>query len=338
MTTSVSEKSRIAVLGAGSWGTALAMLLARNQHPTLLWARNSEHAKEMAAERCNQRYLPGADFPEALAIANSLEDAVKQADGVLVACPSHAFVELLTKILPMRPANQPLFWATKGFEPGSGRFLHEVVEELLPGEQAIGAVTGPSFAAEVAQGLPTAVTVASRDAESASWFASLLHGGHFRAYTSDDLKGAEVGGAVKNVLAVATGIADGMGLGLNTRAALITRGLSESLRLGKALGAKQETFMGLTGIGDLVLTCTGDLSRNRRYGLALGRGVPSDEAVREIGQVVEGIGTSKEVHRLAQKHGVEMPISEQTYKIIHEGKAPADGLRDLLSRQQRPEF
>ena len=333
---SASKPTRIAVVGAGSWGTALAMLLARNGHRALLWARDPAHVADMQSQGCNARYLPDITFPDGLTVTNDLEACVKQAEAVLLVCPSHAFAEVLDRIAAVRAKDQPLFWATKGFEHGSGRFLHQLVEERVD-TPARGIVTGPSFALEVAQGKPTAVTVASFDPKAAQWFAGLLHGPSFRAYSSGDVVGAEIGGAVKNVLAVATGIADGMELGHNTRAALITRGAAESLRLGLAMGAHAETFMGLAGIGDLVLTCTGDLSRNRRFGLALGRGIPAEQAVKDIGQVVEGIHTATEVRRLAKEHGVEMPIAEVTWAIIHQGKSPQEGVRELLARQPRPE-
>ena len=226
---------------------------------------------------------------------------------------------------------------TKGFDPGSGRFLHELVEERLPGHPAA-VVTGPSFAKEVAAGLPTALTVQSNDPEFAQKLARLLHAPTFRAYTGTDILGAELGGAMKNVLAVATGVADGMQLGLNARAGLITRGMNEILRLGTALGAKPETLMGLAGLGDLVLTCTGDLSRNRRLGIALGRGVPLKQAIADIGQVVESIVTVDEVVRLARRVGIELPIAEHVQHVLHEDMSPEEGLRALLAREQKPEY
>jgi glycerol-3-phosphate dehydrogenase (NAD(P)+) len=229
-------------------------------------------------------------------------------------------------------------WATKGFEPGSGRFLHEVAAEVLGDAVPLAVVTGPSFAKEVAQGLPTALTVHSDDAAFARAVAGVLHGPTFRAYTGDDMLGAELGGAMKNVLAVATGVADGMQLGLNARAGLITRGLNEMLRLNHAIGGQPETLMGLAGLGDLVLTCTGDLSRNRRLGLALGRGQSIEAAVREIGQVVESVQTADEVMRQAQRHGIELPISSAVQAVLHGAITPADGLRQLLAREQKPEY
>ncbi|MEE4174579.1 MAG: NAD(P)H-dependent glycerol-3-phosphate dehydrogenase [Xanthomonadales bacterium] len=327
----------IAVLGAGSWGTALAMQLARNDQSCLLWARSPEQAADMKARRENARFLPGLPFPDGLDVTDDLEAALAASERVLIAVPSHAFVGLLDRIAPHLDGFDGIAWACKGFEPGTGALLHEVAAGRLGDSLSLAAVTGPSFAREVALNLPTGVTVASIGAEYGEDVARCLHGGSFRAYTSTDMIGAELGGAVKNVLAVATGISDGMGLGDNCRAALVTRGLAEMMRLGAAMGAKPETLTGLAGIGDLVLTCTGDLSRNRRLGLALGRGDSVDRAVTEIGQVVEGVGTSAEVQRLARQFDVSMPISRQVYGIIHEGWDPAEGVRRLLAREQKPE-
>jgi glycerol-3-phosphate dehydrogenase (NAD(P)+) len=252
--------------------------------------------------------------------------------------PSHAFTETLKLVAPLRPARAGVAWATKGFETGSGRFLHEVAEDILGPDVPLAVVTGPSFAKEVALGLPTAVTVHGADAAFAQAVADVMHGPAFRAYTGDDMVGAELGGAMKNVLAVATGVADGMQLGLNARAGLITRGLNEMLRLSAAIGAKPETLMGLAGLGDLVLTCTGDLSRNRRLGLALGRGQSLQDAVREIGQVVESVQTADEVMRQADRHGIDLPISSAVRAVLHGDLTPAAGLQHLLSREQKPEY
>jgi len=251
--------------------------------------------------------------------------------------PSHAFDELLHAIAPWVGAGVGIAWATKGFDPASGRFLHELVAEHLPGHAAA-VVTGPSFAREVALGLPTALTVHSSDAAFAHVVAQQLHSPRFRAYTGNDVLGAELGGAMKNVLAVATGVADGMQMGLNARAGLITRGLAEMLRLGAALGSRPETLMGLAGLGDLVLTCTGDLSRNRRLGLALGRGVGLAQAIAEIGQVVESVQTVDTVMKLAEESRVELPITALVQKVLHEKLTPAEGMRALLSREQKPEY
>jgi len=328
----------IAVLGAGSWGTALAALIARHGHPTVLWGRDADGIAAIAERHENPRYLPGIALPDSLRATTDMASALHGAGLVLVAVPSHAFAETLHALAPHRPAGVGVAWATKGFEPGSGRFLHEVAAERLGDGVPLAVVTGPSFAKEVAAGLPTALTVHSDDAAFAQAVADVLHGPAFRAYTGDDMLGAELGGAMKNVLAVATGVADGMQLGLNARAGLITRGLNEMLRLNRAIGGQPETLMGLAGLGDLVLTCTGDLSRNRRLGLALGRGQSIDDAVREIGQVVESMQTADEVMRQADKHGVELPISRAVQAVLHGQITPADALRLLLAREQKAEY
>ena len=331
------ENPKLTVLGAGSWGTALAALCARNGVPTTLWGRDREALAALAANRRNQRYLPDVELPAELACESDLACAVHGADIVLIVVPSHAFAAMLAELAPLLDAGTAIAWATKGFEPGTGRFLHELVAERLPGRPAA-VVTGPSFAREVAAGLPSAVTVHSDDAAFAQQLAGLLHAPNLRAYSGGDVLGAELGGAMKNVLAVATGIADGMQLGLNARAGLITRGMNEMLRLGMALGARPETLIGLSGLGDLVLTCTGDLSRNRRLGIALGQGVAIDEAVRRIGQVVESILTADEVARLADKHGLDLPISAGVRAVLHGEVTPAEGLKALMAREQKPEY
>ena len=326
------------MLGAGSWGTALAALIARHGHQTVLWGRDAAvaHANDSAPE--NPRYLPGIPLPENLRATTDLAAAMADADQVLVVVPSHAFTETLHLLAPLLPAGVGVSWATKGFEPGSSRFLHEVAEDVLGPAVPLAVVTGPSFAKEVAEGLPTALTIHGADEDFCQQVADVLHGPAFRAYTGNDMVGAELGGAMKNVLAVATGVADGMQLGLNARAGLITRGLNEMLRLAAAIGGKPETLMGLAGLGDLVLTSTGDLSRNRRLGLALGRGQSLAEAVKEIGQVVESVQTADEVMRLAGRHGIELPISAGVRAVLHGEITPADGLRQLLAREQKPEY
>ncbi len=329
---------RIAVLGAGSWGTALAALMARNGHAVTLWGRDANVAAAIGRDHENPRYLPGIPLPDTLLASTDLATTLAGCGLVLVVVPSHAFTETLRAVAPLRPAGAGVAWATKGFEPGSGRFLHQVAEDILGDSVPLAVVTGPSFAKEVTLGLPTAVTVHGEDPAFTQQVADVLHGPTFRAYTGDDMVGAELGGAMKNVLAVATGVADGMQLGLNARAGLITRGLNEMLRLAAALGARPETLMGLAGLGDLVLTCTGDLSRNRRLGLALGRGESLDEAVRQIGQVVESVQTANEVMRLADRCGIELPISTAVRAVLHGELTPADGLRQLLAREQKPEY
>src|SRR5690348_12367600 len=329
---------KVAVLGAGSWGTALAALIARHGHATTLWGRDAEVAAAINARHENPHYLPGIALPAELRATTDLADAMSAAGLVLVVVPSHAFTATLHALAPLRPADAGVAWATKGFEPGSGRFLHEVAADTLGPGVPLAVVTGPSFAKEVAQGLPTALTVQGDDTAFVQQVAGVLHGPGFRAYTGDDMRGAELGGAMKNVLAVATGAADGMNLGLNARAGLITRGLNEMLRLNAALGGRPETLMGLAGLGDLVLTCTGDLSRNRRLGLALGRGQSIRDAVAQIGQVVESVDTADEVMRLANRLGVELPISSQVQRVLHEQITPTDALRHLLAREQKPEY
>lgn len=329
---------RVGVLGAGSWGTALASLCARSGHPTTLWGRNAADMAAMAKQGRNLRYLADIDLPPALAYSADLPATVAAADLLLVVVPSHAFPQVLDELAEFRRPEAGVAWATKGFELGSGRFLHEVAEASLGPDVPLAVVTGPSFAREVTLGLPTAVTVHSESAAFAQQVADLLHGPTFRAYTGNDVIGAELGGAMKNVLAVATGVADGMALGLNARAGLITRGLNEMLRLNVALGGRAETLMGLAGLGDLVLTCTGDLSRNRRLGLALGRGQSISEAVAAIGQAVESIQTADEVMRLAARHGVELPISELVTRVLHEEITPQEGLHLLLAREQKAEY
>jgi glycerol-3-phosphate dehydrogenase (NAD(P)+) len=333
----VSESQVFAVLGAGSWGTALAMQLMRSGSPVILWDWDREHIEAIGEARCNKRFLPDYPLPDGLAVEPDLEAAVRNAQEILIVVPSHAFAGVLKQISPWLKPGQGISWACKGLEPGTGHFLHEPAQALFGDERPLAVVTGPSFAKEVAANLPTAVTVAGTEPEYCAKIARALHGGNFRAYTSDDIIGAELGGSVKNVLAIATGICDGMSLGDNARAALITRGLAEMMRLGRVLGARDQTLTGLTGMGDLVLTCTGDLSRNRRLGLALGAGKTIDQALEEIGQVVEGVKTAEEVWRLACRHGVEMPISEQVYGILHEGRDPNECVRELLSRERKRE-
>jgi len=333
-----AARPAVAVLGAGSWGTALAALIARHGHRTVLWGRDRDTVAAIDGRHENPRYLPGIPLPDTLRATPDLAAALDGCDLVLVVTPSHAFAETLHALAPLRPAHAGVAWATKGFEPGSGRFLHEVAGGILPDDVPLAVVTGPSFAKEVAAGLPTALTVHSDTPAFAQQVADTLHGPAFRAYTGEDMLGAELGGAMKNVLAVATGVADGMDLGLNARAGLITRGLNEMLRLNVAIGGKVETLMGLAGLGDLVLTCTGDLSRNRRLGLALGRGQSIADAVREIGQVVESIQTADEVMRQADRHGVELPITSTVRDVLHGGITPAEGLRRLMAREQKPEY
>ncbi|MBY6205719.1 NAD(P)H-dependent glycerol-3-phosphate dehydrogenase [Halomonas denitrificans] len=334
---SESERRTVAVLGAGSWGTALAIQLARVGHEVRLWARDRDHVAAMRSDRCNARYLPGVELDASIRPVAGVDEALEGAERILVVTPSHAFAESLEAVASAVREDTGLAWATKGFEPGTGRLLSELAVERLGDGVPLAAVSGPSFAGEVARGLPTAVTVGASTPEFGRDWAALLHGSSFRAYYTADLVGAQLGGAVKNVLAIACGMADGLGLGNNTRAALITRGLAELMRLGEALGCRTRTLMGLAGMGDLVLTCTGDASRNRRFGLALGKGATADEARAEIGQVVEGVGAAEEVMRAAERAGVEMPISEQVHGILFKGWNAAKGVRVLMEREPKAE-
>jgi glycerol-3-phosphate dehydrogenase (NAD(P)+) len=331
------------VLGAGSWGTALAIQLLRHGEPVTLWGHDAEHMSAIAEQGSNERYLPGIILPESLQLEPDLEKAVKGVQNILVAVPSHAFRSVLVAIQPFLSGTSRLIWATKGLEAGSGKLLHEVAKEVLDEIYPLAVMSGPTFAREVAEGLPTAVTVASQNEKFALEMADRFHSETFRAYTSEDVIGVEIGGAVKNVLAIAAGIADGLGFGANTRTALITRGLAEMMRLGEALGDKEsmvqrETFMGLAGLGDLVLTCTDNQSRNRRLGLALGKGENIKEALAQIDQVVEGVQTAREVFDLAQREGVDMPITEQVYGVLYEGRSPREAVYDLLARVQKAEL
>lgn len=333
-----SKNKSIAVIGAGSWGTALAILLARNNVHTLLWGNEPEHQKEMQQFHTNETYLPGIHFPEMLEAVSTMEEAVKQAQHILVVVPSHAFRIVLEQLKPHLREGMNILWATKGLESSTGKLLHEVVEETLGKEQVYAVLSGPTFAKEVARGLPTAITVASNSESFAMELATLLHNDAFRSYTCNDVIGVELGGSVKNVLAIAAGIADGLGFGANTRAALITRGLHEIMNLGIALGGQPETFMGLAGLGDLVLTCTDNQSRNRRFGIALAEGKTQEQAKEEIGQVVEGVQTAAEVMRVAKRAGIEMPITEQVYRVLNENVDPRDAVHELFARELKPEF
>jgi glycerol-3-phosphate dehydrogenase (NAD(P)+) len=329
--------STIAVLGAGSYGTALAIQLARLGNDTRLWGRDAGQMRRLEAERVNTEYLPGCKFPPALKPTSDLRAAVADADDLLLAVPSHALHSVLRVVAPLLKPGQGIVSAVKGLEPETGKLVHEVVEDIVGKGRRLAVVSGPTFAKEVGLGMPTAVTVASTDPDYAEKIVHALHGHGFRAYTSDDVIGVEVGGSVKNVLAIAVGIADGLGLGANTRAGVITRGLAEIMRLGEAMGGRRDTFMGLAGLGDLVLTCTDDQSRNRRMGLALAKGKTVAQAVAEIKQVVEGVRAAPEVLRLARKHRVEMPISEQVAGVLAGQITAVDAVRSLATRPPRAE-
>jgi glycerol-3-phosphate dehydrogenase (NAD(P)+) len=323
----------VAVLGAGSWGTALAIQLARNGLQVRLWGHLPEHVERLRELRENTDYLPGFPLADNIEPLVDLGAAVAGADYLLVAIPSKGFRDLLRQLKPLIEDDQALFWASKGFEVETGRLLHEVVAEEMPALN-YGVISGPTFALEVAKDLPAAIACAGNDAKTTEAFAQLLRGEHFRAYTSEDILGVELGGALKNVLAIAVGVADGLGFGANTRAALITRGLAEIMRLATTLGANPETLMGLAGLGDIILTCTDDQSRNRRFGLAIGRGKSVAQAEIEVGQTVEGLRAAKAVHAKARELGLDLPINQEVYLLLYEGKQPREAVRDLENRPQ----
>ncbi|APZ44447.1 glycerol-3-phosphate dehydrogenase [Acidihalobacter ferrooxydans] len=327
----------LAVLGAGSWGTAVAILLAHNGHRSLLWGRDAAQLEQIAKTRRNAAYLGTVALPAGITPCADLDSVLRQARDLFIAVPSAAFPAFVAGLRGRLRPDARLVSLTKGLELETADTLDSVVARCLGDtiEQAV--VSGPTFAREVARGLPTAVTVAARPAAFAETVAGWLHGVQLRAYTSDDLLGVELGGALKNVLAIAVGIADGLGMGANARAALITRGLAELSRLYHAAGARTETLMGLSGLGDLVLTCTDDQSRNRRLGLALGRGSTLEMALDEIGQAVEGATTARSVMRLAQRYAVELPICEWVHRVLYEGVAAREAVAQLLAREPKAE-
>ena len=330
------DRTPLSVLGAGAWGTALAIQFARSGRTVRLWARNPEHVAEMETERVNRRRLPDCPFPESLVPVAGFDQALDGVRDVLVAVPSTAFRDLLAELAAARIADLRLAWATKGFEPGTGALMEHLAADLVGGEVPLAVLTGPTFAAEVGRGMPTAMTVAGRDREFVAALAADLHGPAFRAYTSPDITGAEVGGAVKNVIAIGAGISDGLGFGANARVALITRGLAEMSRLAVALGGERDTLTGLAGMGDLVLTCTDDQSRNRRFGLALAEGLDVDSARARVG-LAEGATAAAEVMRVAGRLDVDMPISEQIDALVRGAIGPQDAARALLQRDMKEE-
>jgi glycerol-3-phosphate dehydrogenase (NAD(P)+) len=327
----------VAVLGAGSWGTALAVQLARSGRPVKLWGRDRAALAHMAASRSNERYLAGVKFPDALAVEPDLSRALAGARDVLIVVPSPAFRALLTQLAPLLSPAMHVAWATKGFEQASLQLPHQVAREVLGAGRRVAVLSGPTFAREVGAGLPTAMTIASPDAAYAADLARELSSANFRAYTSSDILGVEIGGAVKNALAVGAGLSDGLGFGANTRVALITRGLKEMTRLGLALGAQAPTFMGLAGLGDLVLTCTDDQSRNRRFGLLLAAGRTPQAALTEIGQAVEGYAAARAIHAVAARAGVEMPLCAMVYRVLYERLPAKEAVRALVSRPIKAE-
>jgi glycerol-3-phosphate dehydrogenase (NAD(P)+) len=334
----VVARSSITVLGAGSWGTALAVQFARTGRPTVLWGRTEDDPERLARERHNTRYLPEVEFPPGLVVEPDLAKAVGASDDILVVVPSSALRAVLTQLRPLLRPHARVAWATKGFELSTGKLPHQVAIDVLGSDIPVAVLSGPTFAREVGAGkLPTAIAVASPNEKFARELAQSLTTPTFRAYLQPDIIGVEVGAAVKNVIAIATGAADGLGFGANTRVFLITRGLAEMVRLGVALGAQRDTFMGLTGLGDLVLTCTDDQSRNRRFGILVAKGRSPAEAMREIGQVVEGYHAARAVWEVAQRLGVDMPITEAVYRVAYEGLPLQAAAESLLSRAITPE-
>lgn len=324
---------RVAVLGAGAWGTALALAFS-DRHSVTLWSHAQSEIAALTADRENRQFLPGFPFPDSLRIEAGLRQAVEGADLALIATPLAGLRSTAAALAEVAPA-LPFVWVCKGLEAGTGLLPHQVVAEV--NGATCGVLTGPSFAAEVARGLPTAMTLASADADFATRIAQALHGNHVRIYASDDVVGAEVGGAVKNVLAIATGICDGLGLGANARAALITRGLAEITRFGEAMGAKRDTLMGLTGVGDLILTCTGDLSRNRQVGLGLASGKTLDQVVAALGHVAEGVPAAREVAKRAAALGIDMPITHAVCAVLDGKLKPAEAVARLMNRDPKAE-
>lgn len=327
---------KIAVLGAGAWGSALAISLAP-RHQVTLWVRDAQQLIAMQSSRSNQRYLPEIPFPQSLQLSADFDAALADAALLIVAVPVSSLRGVLQRIATL-PVAMPVIWLCKGFEAQTSQLPHQIVAETLPASFPRAVLSGPSFAQEVARGLPTALTLASNDIEFAQRTAQALHHSRLRIYSSDDVAGVEVGGAIKNVLAIAAGISDGLRLGFNARAALLTRGLAEMTRLGLQLGGKAETLGGLSGAGDLILTCTGDLSRNRQVGMLLAQKRELTNILSELGHVAEGVYTAREVHQIALREGVEMPICEAVYRVLYEHLPAGEAAESLLSRQPSNEF
>lgn len=329
---------KIAVLGAGSWGTALACLLVDNAHDVTLWSHSNEHIDELKETSKNTRYLPDFNLPKNLSFSNDLRSLCADHRLFLIVVPSRAFRLTMEKLCSAGLVKDSLImWGTKGFDAKNSTLLSDVISQVAGYSPAMAAISGPSFAQEVMLHQPTALTVGSNTLGTAELVVDLFHNDYMRAYSNDDLVGVQVGGAVKNIMAIACGISDGLGYGANSIAALVTRGLNEIIRLGITLGAKHETFQGLSGIGDLVLTCTDNKSRNRRFGLGIGRGQTFNEIFADIGQEVEGYVTSKEVYSLTQRYNIDMPICEHVYRILYEGLSPDKAVTSLLKRSKTKE-
>ncbi|EGR1420525.1 NAD(P)H-dependent glycerol-3-phosphate dehydrogenase [Vibrio cholerae] len=335
---SYGKPVEMTVIGAGSYGTSLAISLARNGANIVLWGHDAKHMARLDADRANHEFLPGIAFPDTLIVETDLQKAVQASRDLLVVVPSHVFGIVLKSLQPHLRADSRICWATKGLEPETGRLLQDVAHDVLGDSYPLAVLSGPTFAKELAMGMPTAISVASPDAQFVRDLQEKIHCSKtFRVYANSDFIGMQLGGAVKNVIAIGAGMSDGIGFGANARTALITRGLAEMSRLGAALGAQPETFMGMAGLGDLVLTCTDNQSRNRRFGLALGQGKDVDTAQTDIGQVVEGYRNTKEVWMLAKRMGVEMPIVEQIYQVLYQGKDARLAAQDLLARDKKME-
>lgn len=333
-----SYSSPISILGAGSYGTALAIALARNGNQTYLWGHNPCKMMQLAIERQNQYLLPEIPFPNTLEVHTDLEKVISLSTDLMIVVPSHVFAETLKRIKPYLQSHHRIIWATKGLERNTGRLLQEVVLQVLGSNYPLAVLSGPTFAKELAQGMPTAITLASQNSQFANDMQQRIHCSKaFRVYLNSDMIGVQLGGAIKNVIAIGAGISDGMGFGANARSALITRGLAEMTRLGLSMGASPSTFMGMAGLGDLVLTCTDDQSRNRRFGLMLGQGYSAEEAIVQIGQVVEGFYNTKETYLLAQRQQAEMPIVEQIYQMLFESKPAKEVAVSLLARERKVE-
>jgi glycerol-3-phosphate dehydrogenase (NAD(P)+) len=327
---------KVAILGSGAWGTALAVSFTP-RHQVSLWARDARQIETMRESRRNQRYLPDIELSSRLYLSSNLDETLAGAELIILAVPVAALRDTLQQIAE-RATQVPVIWVCKGFESGTSQLPHQIVANTLPASFPRGVLSGPSFAQEVARNLPTALTLASGDGEFAQRTAKALHHSRLRIYSSTDVVGVEIGGAIKNVLAIAAGICDGMRMGLNARAALLTRGLAEMTRLGLQMGGRAETLGGLSGVGDLILTCTGDLSRNRQVGMLLAQHKSLTTILDELGHVAEGVYTAREVHHIAQQHGVEMPICEAVYRVLYEDLAADKAVEILLSRQPGSEF
>ena len=325
----------LAVLGAGSYGTALSMAVASKGLPVFLWARNEEQARAMQETRSNEKYLPGIKLPDSLEISSDFKKVVKSSETILLVVPSHTFRDVLKQLKTIINTDQKIVYATKGLDRYKGQFLSDTIVEILGSNIKFAALSGPTFAKELAQGLPTAIAIAGNDRDFLKEVCVLMRTSYFILYISSDLKSLQLGGAVKNVIAIATGMSDGLGYGANARTALITRGLNEMVRLGLRLGATDRGFMGLSGLGDLVLTCTDNQSRNRRFGYLLGQGYSVHQALDKIGQVVEGINSTKEIYELATTYGVNMPICTELYEVLEHGKSGKDAAVSLMEKEHK---